>query len=161
MLERIVALLQDMEDDELTQVYGLIAAKSKTYKQPLAFLQAVMDFQTAEAPVGSFGYQMTISDDLRNRYGIIHGGVITTFIDTAMAETAFALDGHLQKAVTLHLTVNFVKAGLDGKLFCSVTPAQNSHRIALFQAVVTDEAGDVIATADGHFYKSAHAVEQA
>lgn len=156
MIEQITDLLRDMEEDELAQVLALVAAKSKTYKKPLAFLQAVMDFQGCEAPVGSFGYRMKINDDLRNRYGIVHGGVITTLIDTAMAETAFALDGHLQKAVTLHLTVNFVKAGQDGFLTCVVTPEQNTHRIALFQALVTDEAGDVVATAVGHFYKTAH-----
>ncbi|MCY0877102.1 MAG: PaaI family thioesterase [Firmicutes bacterium] len=159
MLDHIVALLGDMEEEELAQIYALVKAKSKTYKKPLAFLQAVMDFKSAQAPDGSYGYQMTITDDVRNRYGIVHGGVITTFIDTAMAETAFALDGHLRKAVTLHLTVNFVKAGEDGTLYCRVTADQNSHRIALFQAVVTDQAGDVVATADGHFYKSAHAQE--
>lgn len=157
MLDRIASLIHGMDDEEIAQVIRLIEAKKKTYQQPLAFLQAVMDFKTVAGREGANTYSMKISDDLRNRYGIVHGGVLTTFIDTAMAETAFRLDGHLQKAVTLHLTVNFVKAAENGVLHCTVTSAQNSFRIALFHADVTDEVDDIVATADGHFYKTAHA----
>lgn len=156
MLDRIASLMQGMDDEEIAQVIRLIEAKKETYQQPLAFLQAVMDFKAVEGLGEAYTYSMRVSDDLRNRYGIVHGGVLTTFIDTAMAETAFRLDGHLQKAVTLHLTVNFVKAAESGLLHCTVTSAQNSFRIALFHADVTDEAGDMVATADGHFYKTAH-----
>ena len=154
--DRIAALLDGMDDDELAQVYHLLEAKKQSYHRPLAFLQAVMDFQAVRRADGAFDYDMTITDDLRNRYGIVHGGVISTFIDTAMAETAFALDGELQRAVTLHLTVNFVKSAQAGRLHCRVTPTQNSHRIALFYAAVRDDSGEVIASAAGHFYKSAH-----
>ncbi|PWI56865.1 PaaI family thioesterase [Sulfoacidibacillus thermotolerans] len=154
MREKINELLRAMSEPELEQIYHLIEAKNRTYHQPLAFLLEVMHFEAIEETANGFWYQMKITDDLRNRYGIVHGGVITTFIDTAMAETAFALDGELKKAVTLDLTVNFVKQAVNGTLRCQVTPTQNSYRLALFTAYVTDEVGDIIATATGHFYKS-------
>ncbi len=156
MREKIVELLSNMNEVELEQMVRLIEAKKRTYHQPLAFLLEVMRFRHVPQEVESFLYEMQIGDELLNRYGIVHGGVITTFIDTAMAETAFALDGELKKAVTINLTVNFVKQALVGSLKCQVTPTQNSYRLALFTALVSDESGDVVATATGHFYKSAH-----
>lgn len=156
MIEKINDLLGDLEQGELEQIYRLIEAKKRTYHKPLAFLQEVMGFVANPPAEGHYDYEMQVTDDLRNRYGIVHGGVITTFIDTAMAETAFQLDGDLKKAVTLNLTVNFVKAGSDGRLRCRITPTQTGRKIALFSALVTDDASDVVATATGHFYKSAH-----
>lgn len=157
VIDQIVEQLRDMGEEELQQIARLIEAKKRTYHQPLAFLQEVMGFHILEKDGDEFLYQMVIGDDLLNRYGIVHGGVLTTFIDTAMAETAFLLDGELKKAVTLNLTVNFVKAAVGGRLHCSVTARQNSHKLALFAAEVNDDNNDVVATATGHFYKTAHA----
>lgn len=156
MRDQINAQLDTMSEGELEQIYRLIEAKKHTYHQPLAFLLEVMQFRAVGDSADEYMYQMQIGDELLNRYGIVHGGVITTFIDTAMAETAFLLDGELKKAVTLNLTVNFVKQAVSGMLHCQVVPTQNSYRLALFTALVTDEEGDVIATATGHFYKSSH-----
>ncbi|MCI0181846.1 PaaI family thioesterase [Sulfoacidibacillus ferrooxidans] len=156
MRDQINAQLDTMSEGELEQIYRLIEAKKRTYHQPLAFLLEVMQFRVVGDGADKYMYQMQIGDELLNRYGIVHGGVITTFIDTAMAETAFLLDGELKKAVTLNLTVNFVKQAVSGMLHCQVVPTQNSYRLALFTALVTDEEGDVIATATGHFYKSSH-----
>jgi acyl-CoA thioesterase len=159
MLERILEVLSEMDEDELTQVLHLLVAKQQTYHRPLAFLQAVMGFTPLGRDADAYVYEMTIYDELLNRYGIVHGGVLTTFIDTAMAETAFAKDGELQKAVTLNLTVNFVRQAVQGRLRCTVLTEQNSHRIALFFATVTDDEKKVVATATGHFYKTAHQVK--
>lgn len=155
MREDIIRQLDDMDGEELRQVYHLLDAKKRSYHQPLAFLLAVMGFKAVPSEAGSFAYVMDVSEELKNRYGIVHGGVISTFIDTAMAETAFALDGELKKAVTLHLTVNFIKSVEAGQLHCVIAPAQNGHRIALFNAIVYDAAGEIVASGAGHFYKSA------
>ncbi len=156
-IDQIVEQLRNMEEEELQQISRLIDAKKRTYQQPLAFLQEVMGFCVLPKTGETFMYRMTIGDDLLNRYGIVHGGVLTTFIDTAMAETAFQLDGHLKRAVTLNLTVNFVKAAVEGRLRCGITARQNSHKLALFAAEIHDDQDDVVATATGHFYKTAHA----
>lgn len=155
MREDIIRLLDGMDGEELEQVYHLLDAKRRSYHQPLAFLLAVMGFRAVPSEEGTFAYVMDVSEELKNRYGIVHGGVISTFIDTSMAETAFALDGHLQKAVTLHLTVNFIMSVAAGQLRCVIVPAQNGYRIALFNAIVYDDMDGIVASGTGHFYKSA------
>ncbi|QSO48062.1 PaaI family thioesterase [Alicyclobacillus mengziensis] len=154
MLDEIVRELNGLPAEELAQILRLIRAKKATYHHPLAFVQEVMRFQAVPASEdGKYSYTMTISDELLNRYGILHGGLMTAFIDTAMAETAFVIDSTVERAFTLNISVDFIKPGKSGDLRADIKVIQNSRVIIVFHADVYDRDNQVVATAMAHFYK--------
>lgn len=154
VLDEIVRELNGLPAEELAQILRLIRAKKATYHHPLAFVQEVMRFQAVPASEdGKYSYTMTISDELLNRYGILHGGLMTAFIDTAMAETAFVIDSTVERAFTLNISVDFIKPGKSGDLRADIKVIQNSRVIIVFHADVYDRDNQVVATAMAHFYK--------
>ncbi|QSO50451.1 PaaI family thioesterase [Alicyclobacillus curvatus] len=154
MLDEIEKELNGLPPEELQDILRLIRAKKATYHHPLAFVQEVMRFR-AVAPQGNgeYSYAMTISDELLNRYGILHGGLMTAFIDTAMAETAFVIDKTVERAFTLNISVDFIKPGKNGDLRADIKVIQNSRVIIVFHADVYDVDNQIVATAMAHFYK--------
>ena len=154
MLDDIVQELQDVSSEELEDILRLIRAKKATYHQPLAFVQEIMKFRSIPSSAqDQYSYGMNISDELLNRYGILHGGLMTAFIDTSMAETAFVIDATVQRAFTLNIAVNFIKPGRSGDLRSDIKVIQNSRVIIVFRADVYDDDNELIATAMAHFYK--------
>jgi acyl-CoA thioesterase len=153
MLNSIINELQSLPAEELADIYRLIQAKKATYHHPLAFVQEVMGFRSIGQRDGRYLYLMTVRDELLNRYGILHGGLTTAFIDTAMAETAFVIDQTVERAFTLNISVDFIKPGKNGDLRAEIKVNQNSRVIIVFQAEVYDDDEQLIATAMAHFYK--------
>ncbi|KPV43080.1 PaaI family thioesterase [Alicyclobacillus ferrooxydans] len=154
MIEEIMKELQGLPEQELEDILRLIQAKKATYHHPLAFVQQVMRFRSL--PVSQpelYSYQMTITDELLNRYGILHGGLMTAFVDTAMAETAFVIDKTVERAFTLNIGLDFIKPGRSGDLRANIKVLQNSRVIIVFHADVYDENEELIATGMAHFYK--------
>jgi len=153
MLQEIMAELKNLPADELHDIYRLIQAKKATYHHPLAFVQEIMRFRATGQTDGQYSYSMTVTDELLNRYGILHGGLMTAFIDTAMAETAFVIDETVERAFTLNIAVDFIKPGRTGDLHADIKVIQNSRVIIVFHADVFDAENQMIATAMAHFYK--------
>lgn len=152
--DEIMTELENLPESELQSILNLIRAKKETYHKPLAFVQELMGFEFLKQADNVYRYAMKVTDDLINRYGLLHGGLMTAFIDTAMAETAFQIDPTIDRALTLNMAVNFIRPGQPGdKLESEVHVIQNSHSIMVFQATVWNPDSHVVATAMAHFYK--------
>jgi acyl-CoA thioesterase len=154
LIDNIVAEIQGLPATELESILNLIRAKKDTYHRPLAFVQELMGFQFLNQEEDVFSYSMTVTDDLVNRYGLLHGGLTTAFLDTAMAETAFKIDDTIDRALTLNIAVDFIRPGLpNDQLTAAVKVIQNSRVMIVFQASVLNTKGILVATAMAHFYK--------
>ncbi|MCF8567288.1 PaaI family thioesterase [Alicyclobacillus tolerans] len=152
--DEIVKELEGLPDSELESILRLIRAKKDTYHRPLAFVQELMGFTQTDRQEDVFRYEMRVTDDLVNRYGLLHGGLMTAFIDTAMAETAFLLDQSIERALTLNIAVDFIRPGQPGDvLHAEIRVVQNSRVMIVFQSTVTNPKGETVATAMAHFYK--------
>lgn len=152
--DEIVKELEGLPDSELESILRLIRAKKDTYHRPLAFVQELMGFTQTDRQEDVFRYEMRVTDDLVNRYGLLHGGLMTAFIDTAMAETAFLLDQSIERALTLNIAVDFIRPGQPGDVLnAEIRVVQNSRVMIVFQSTVTNPKGETVATAMAHFYK--------
>ncbi len=153
MIDEIINELNGLPQEELQSIYNLIVAKKLTYQKPLAFVQELMKFLFVGVRDGKYYYQMHVGEELANRYGILHGGLMTAFVDTAMAETTFHVDPDVARALTLNITVDFIKPAHVGKVLdAEVSTVQNSHSIIVFQVNIFEE-NELVATALAHFYK--------
>ena len=102
------------------------------------------DFCRVELPLKPF---------LLNRYGIPHGGIHATLIDTAMGYCAcYSEDPNTPIfAMTLSLTVNYLGQSTGNTLITEAKRTGGGRKTFFAQGSVTDDTGQIIATATGVF----------
>lgn len=91
--------------------------------------------------------KLSMRDELRQPYGLLHGGATASLIDTA---TAMAIIGNLdegEKATTIDLSVHFLRPVSGGEISCTAKVVRAGKRIIFLSAEVFDDQGRVIATA--------------
>ncbi|MGD1877532.1 MAG: PaaI family thioesterase [Kiloniellaceae bacterium] len=97
---------------------------------------------------------LTVEDRHLNRSGVMHGGVLTTLIDTACGYCGcYAPKGETPKrAFTLSLTCNFVGTGRLGRRMTARARRSGGGKSLFFaDCEVLDDDGRVIGTGQGTF----------
>ena len=90
--------------------------------------------------------KIEMRDDLSQPSGVLHGGVTSTLIDTAMA---FAVRTHLadeEFTATIDLTVHYLRPHTTGVATCTAKVVRAGKRIFTVSAEVENEDGKLIAT---------------
>jgi uncharacterized protein (TIGR00369 family) len=88
--------------------------------------------------------------ELGNVIGAVHGGVVLTLLDVAMASAAVSRVDFAQTAVSLNLNTNFVQPG-RGVLTADGEVTAQDGTLVWCRARVTDATGALVAHADGTF----------
>lgn len=92
-----------------------------------------------------------------NRAGVVHGGVLTTLIDTAcgFAATWCPHEGRVRRVVTLSLATNFTGQARHGLIRAVGRKRAGGSRVVFCSAEVLDADGRLIAMGEGSFrYRS-------
>lgn len=154
-LEKLYQELQDLSPTEMDTIHKMVQALKRTRVSPLAYIEELMNFQSLgyDADKGAYIHQMLVTDELRNRFNILHGGITATFIDTAMGSTVFQVEGNEAQAVTLDLTVHFLAPGKDGWLTAETSVVKKGKTILVLETKVVDEQGKTIASASSTFFR--------
>jgi 1,4-dihydroxy-2-naphthoyl-CoA hydrolase len=98
---------------------------------------------TADECVG----ELVVADQHRQPYGIVHGGVHTGIIEAACSTGAgVAAAARGQTVVGLENATSFIHAARGGTLRVTARPLTRGRRSHVWEAVVTDEGGRVLAT---------------
>lgn len=156
--ETLLNEIQDLNPEEREEIHKLIQALKRSRVSPLAFIEELMHFEDAQVNEndGLYEHKMEVTDALKNRYGMLHGGITATFIDTAMGATVFKLTGTTNGAVTLDLKVEFITPAREGWLTAKTEVVKKGGTIIVMHTRVYDEKNDVIAAATGTFYRLRH-----
>jgi uncharacterized protein (TIGR00369 family) len=88
--------------------------------------------------------------ELGNVIGAMHGGVVLTLLDVAMASAAVSRHDFRLTAVTLNLDTSFINPG-RGRLTADGELLDDDGSVALCSARVTDAGGQLVAQALGSF----------
>ncbi len=116
-------------------------------------LQAHLGFRMTGWRADWARFEMPLSETLMNRYGIPHGGIYATLLDTVMgyAGSHTGDPGQRRLAMTLTMTVNFI-AQPEGRLLTGEGRRIGGGRSTFFaEGTVTDETGRTLATGSGTF----------
>jgi uncharacterized protein (TIGR00369 family) len=154
-LEKLKAEIHDLSEAEMKTVHKLVQALKRTRVSPLAYIEEMMNFQFIQYDENKECYihRMCVTDELKNRYKILHGGITATFIDTAMGATVVQALGMETSAVTIDLQVHFLSPGKDGWLYAYTKFVKQGKTIITMESKVKDEQGKVIATASSTFFR--------
>jgi uncharacterized protein (TIGR00369 family) len=87
-----------------------------------------------------------------NPSGTVHGGVISTLIDAAMAEALNTITEEDEQPFTIQITVNYMKPGKPGTLTSTAQVRKGGEWITIVEAeVVQEDDEEVIALATGTY----------
>ncbi len=102
----------------------------------------IMDVRHGEATL-----KLRVRDELRQPYGMLHGGATASLIDTATAIALIGTYGHEEKATTIDLNVHYLRPVVHGEIFCTAKVVRAGRRILFLSAEVVDEHHRIVATA--------------
>lgn len=112
----------------------------------MAWLQMRREFSEG----GRARLSIDAREELGNVIGAVHGGVVVTLLDVAMASAAVSSRDFQCTAVTLNLNTSFIEPG-RGRLVCDGEWLASDDQVATCRAVVTDADGRVVARGQGTF----------
>jgi uncharacterized protein (TIGR00369 family) len=112
-------------------------------------IMRTLDVLPVEVEVGRVVFALRPSEFHLNPLGTVHGGVISTLLDTAAACAVHSTLAVGEMYTSLDLTVKFLRpvTVASGLLTCEGTVIQRGRRTALAQARLTDEHGKLVAHA--------------
>jgi uncharacterized protein (TIGR00369 family) len=87
-----------------------------------------------------------------NPSGTVHGGVISTLIDAAMAEALNTMTEDEEQPFTIQITVNYMKPGRPGRITSTAEVRKGGEQITIVEAeVVQEDEDEVLALATGTY----------
>lgn len=89
---------------------------------------------------------LVMKDDLRQPYGLLHGGATASLIDTAMAFAVISVLPAGERATTVDLTVQYLRPHTSGKIVCTAKVTRAGKRLLFLSAEVVNEQGKLVAT---------------
>lgn len=140
--------------------FGVTDAKSATAMPGIEFLRAMMsgklpappicetlDFILVEAEPGRAVFEGIPSDRFRNPLGTVHGGWMTTLLDSSLGCAVHSTLKAGQGYTTVDLAISFVRAvhQSTGKLRCEGKVIHVGGRIATAEARLVDAEGKLYA----------------
>lgn len=142
------------------QAFGVVDFKTATSMPGLEFLERlisgafpappiaeVADFWLTEVEHGRAVFEATPSDRFRNPLGTVHGGWMSTLLDSAMGCAVHSTLKAGQGYTTVDLAVSFVRAvhQSTGKLRCEGKVIHVGGRIATAEGRLVDAEGKLYA----------------
>ncbi len=105
--------------------------------------------EITEAAEGSATAVVKVEERHLNGIGLVHGGLIFTLADMAIAAAAHTRG---KVAVSVNSTITYIKAARGTSLRAEAREVSRNPRLAAYTADITDETGRVVATAQGLAY---------
>ncbi|GGC99485.1 phenylacetic acid degradation protein [Thalassobacillus devorans] len=100
---------------------------------------------------GEAEVSMRITENMMNFHGAANGGVLFSLADVAFA---IASNSYGQTAVGINVNMNYMRAGMLGdKIIAAASEESKNPKLGLYRMIVRNEAGELLATADGMVYR--------
>lgn len=116
---------------------------------PPAPIAATIGLENFDGEAGAFSVELVPEQRHYNPLGSVHGGVLSTMLDTAAGCSVHSTLAIGEGYTSLDLTVKFLRPATvaSGRLRATGKVIQRGRRTALAEAQVTDESGRLIAHA--------------
>ena len=95
--------------------------------------------------------ELPVREELKQLFGVLHGGIIATVLDMAMAAAASTVLPDDQYTTTIDMHTSYLRPMFGETLKGEATVLKKGKRVTVVTGQVTDEQGTIIATSTGHF----------
>ncbi len=104
-----------------------------------------LGMEVLEAGEGRARLRMPVKNELKNLYGILHGGAIAALLDSSCSIAVGTLLGEGEAAVTLDQRINYISNVKEGVLYGEGKALHKGRFTGVGQAEVRDEDGNLLA----------------
>jgi len=120
-------------------------------------LLAHLGIELINAEVGHAVFEMEIGPHHLNRQDSLHGGVIATLLDVACGYAGLMTSDKepMGNAVTIMLNISYLSKASTGRVRSTGTVTRSGRSIYFASGELRSETGELIATAQGSFKRSA------
>ena len=80
---------------------------------------ALLGFELVDFKFGEARLKVQMRDELRQPYGVLHGGATASLIDTAMAFACISCLPEGERTTTVDLTVHYLRPVVDETITCT------------------------------------------
>ena len=130
---------------------GILPPPRPTLKEFAAFAGNI-GIRLVEWELDRCVIELDVEDHLLNGTGVLHGGCLSTAIDTALAHAAIycTVPGNYRSGATVTLTVNFILPVRKGsRVTIAARKTGGGRTMFMSVAEARDEAGNIVATGQG------------
>ncbi|WP_027478775.1 PaaI family thioesterase [Curvibacter gracilis] len=110
----------------------------------------LLGLQREFAEGGVARLSLDLRPELTNNFGVVHGGVLMSLMDSAMSSAALSATGFQKAVVTIDMSTSFHRPG-RGRLLAHATCQGGGRSVCFCEARVEDASGQVVARAMGTF----------
>lgn len=111
-----------------------------------------LGIERIEESEGSSTLRMKVRNDMLNGFGILHGGVIFSLADSALA---FASNSHGIQSVSIDNSINYFEPAKQGDVLTATTEEiKITNKIGLYHITITNQDGNKIALFKGMVYRT-------
>jgi 1,4-dihydroxy-2-naphthoyl-CoA hydrolase len=107
--------------------------------------QEVLGLELVEASGDKVVFTCPVKPHLHQPYGILHGGVFCSIVETAASVAGAIWFGDKGHVVGVVNTTNFIRAVREGTLTATATPLQRGRTQQLWQVEIVDDSGRLAA----------------
>jgi len=108
-------------------------------------------YRLVSAEKGESVVELDIRDDLRQRWGLLHGGVIATLADYCMGTAFYSMNECV--AVTAEMNVNYISSVSEGRVTGYGRVKKLGNKLSFCECEIKSGTGELIATASGLYYR--------
>ncbi len=126
---------------------GLVPDGFKPFQVSGPFALSCGPFYYREEPGGDYSYGFAAEERHTNPYGIVHGGVLVTFVDTLMGRSVVA--AAKCACATITLNTEFMAGGAPGNWIEGKAEVTRMTRTLAFLRADVSSGGDLLMTASG------------
>lgn len=110
----------------------------------------IFGLELVESAAGHAYFVQKENPELKNVYGVAHGGVIMTLFDVALASAALSKNNFTTGIVTLDMSINFIGPGA-GRLHVHGHATGGGSSVCFCEGEILDDTGNLVAKAIGSF----------
>jgi acyl-CoA thioesterase len=111
----------------------------------------MMGMRLIDIGQGSSTVEMKLSEQMKNIFGVTHGGAVFSLIDGAFEVAA---NSHGPVAVALYVNVSYINPAMPGDtLIAQANESSKSRKISTYYIQVKNDKGVLIATCQAMAYR--------
>ncbi len=127
-------------------------ARSESIKQLLENrpFEKYLGVKLIEADNGNSVVRLEIRDELKQRLGLLHGGVLASLADISMGVAVLSMVG-IVPSVTAQINVNFISPVKEGKV-TAYGRVLRKGKVCYAETEIKDDGGKLVLKASGVYY---------
>ena len=105
----------------------------------------LLDMKVVELDEGYARLTAPVEERMNSRLGALHGGVLSSLADSAVAMALFTLIQPDEKPVTVELNINYLKPPKGDQVIAEARITSRGRTLAVGDVTITDKMGRLIA----------------